>query len=72
MGYGLAEIEEKKQVTLRENHKQIFLSRKLGKIKQDIKIDFELEKCSQRSYNKTRAKKAFQALGFNSLLNYLP
>ena len=72
MGYGLAEIEEKKQATLRENHQQILLSRKLGKIKQDVEISFELEKCSQKSYNKARAKKAFQVLGFNNLLNYLP
>ena len=72
MGYGLAEIEERKQTILRENYQQILLSRELGKIKQDIEIDFELEKCSQKSYNKAQAKKAFQALGFNRLINYLP
>lgn len=72
MGYGLADIEDKKQTILRENRKQIVLSRKLGKIKQDIKIDFQLEKCEQKGYNKTRIEKAFRMLGFNSLINQLP
>ncbi len=72
MGYGLAEIEERKQAILRKNRQQIILSRKLGKIKQDVKTNFELEKCSQKGYNKARMKKAFQALGFYNLINYLP
>jgi len=51
---------------------QAFFSKKLSDIKRDVLIDFDLESCSFKRYDKEKATKAFKNLEFYSLLERLP
>jgi DNA polymerase I len=49
-----------------------FLSQDLARIDCQVPIDFELEACRVRAYDKTQVSQIFQQLGFKSLLRALP
>ncbi len=48
------------------------LSRLLASIKQDVAIDFDLERCRWDQYSRERAAGALQSIGFQSLVKRLP
>lgn len=49
-----------------------FLSKKLATILHDAPIDFELEKCVTKNYDKDRVSELFEKYSFNSLKGLLP
>jgi len=51
---------------------QAFLSKKLNQIKKDAPIDFNLEKCQWKDYDKEEVVQIFKALDFNTLIKRLP
>lgn len=51
---------------------QAFMSRELSVIKQDVPINFRLENCGFHRYNRERAAKALDDMGFRSLVGKLP
>ncbi len=51
-----------------EQEKEAYLSRELATIKQDLDIDFELEKASWHSFDKNEIVELFSSLEFKSLL----
>ena len=60
------------QKKLLANEKQAFLSKKLGKIVTDVPLDFNLQKCELKDFDRSKLVKLFQELGFKSLLPRLP
>ena len=55
--------------TLIKYKEQAFLSKSLVEIKIDALIDFNLEKCQWKGYNKGKVIEFFKKLGFYSLIN---
>lgn len=53
---------------LKEHKEDAFLSKELGTIKRDVKIDFDLEKAKFGKFDKTKIAELFASLEFNSLL----
>ena len=51
---------------------QALFSKMLAKIKRDVEIDFDLEKCRWKKYNKEKTIQAFKGLEFYSLIERLP
>ncbi|MBP7842663.1 hypothetical protein KA017_01530 [Candidatus Woesebacteria bacterium] len=49
-----------------------FLSKKLATIMHDAPVDFELEKCVTKNYDKDRVSELFEKYSFNSLKGLLP
>ena len=49
-----------------------FLSKKLATIMHDAPVDFELEKCVTKNYDKDRVSELFEKYSFNSLKGMLP
>lgn len=49
-----------------------FLSKKLATILHDAPVDFELEKCVTKNYDKDRVSELFEKYSFNSLKGLLP
>jgi len=56
---------------LLKNKEEAFLSKELGSLKNDVEIDFELEKYPQKGYNKKELISIFKSMGFESLVNRL-
>jgi DNA polymerase I len=56
---------------LLNNKKQAFFSRELVEINKKVPIDFELEKCSWKSYDKEKVINLLKKFEFNSLINRL-
>lgn len=65
-------IKPKLRELLSKYKEQAFLSKELAMIKKDTPIDFNLEKCWWREYNKKEAVQSLKNLGFYSLLKRLP
>lgn len=57
---------------LTEGKERAFLSKELSIIKQDVPLDFQLEDCSFRKYNREKAARSLKDIGFNSLIGKLP
>jgi len=51
---------------------QAFFSKKLVKIEKYVPIDFTLENCRRKKYNKDKVIEILEDLGFNSLINKIP
>lgn len=51
---------------------QAFFSKTLSEIKRDVPVDFNLEKCDFKEYNKERMTQVFKNLEFYSLIERLP
>src|SRR6056297_88561 len=56
---------------LQKNKEIAFLSKKLGSLKDDVKLDFKLEKYPQKGYNRKELISIFKSMGFESLVNRL-
>jgi DNA polymerase-1 len=55
------------------DHKELaFLSKELATIKRDVAVSHTLETCRIKAYDKQEVVKLFEALNFNSLLQFLP
>ncbi len=57
---------------LKADRDMAFLSKKLATILHDAPIDFELEKCVTKNYDKDRVSELFEKYSFNSLKGLLP
>ncbi len=64
-------IKLKLRETLIKYKEQAFLSKILAKIKIDTPIDFNLERCQWKGYNKNKVVDFFKKLEFYSLINRL-
>ena len=49
-----------------------FLSQKLARIMTDVPVDFDLERCRRRGYDRERCMAMFQELSFRCLVDRLP
>ena len=57
---------------LTENKEQAFQSKRLATIVRDVELDFDLNDCALKPYDKDKVFEIFQRLEFKSLLNRLP
>ena len=64
----LEEIPERFRAKLELGRDNAYLSRKLGTIELEVPIDFELEACRARDYDRARVLELFRELEFRSLL----
>ena len=60
------------RIKLLDGKAQAFLSRDLVKIKKDVPLDFSLEKCQWKSYNKGKITQILKEFEFYSLIERLP
>jgi len=65
-------IKTKVKELLLGQKEQAFFSRSLVEISRSVPIDFELEKCRWRRYNKEEATRALKELEFYSLIKRMP
>jgi len=65
-------INQRLRVKLEEYKEQAFLSKDLARIKRDVPIDFNLEKCRWKEYNKEKIIQTLKNLEFYSLIKRLP
>jgi DNA polymerase I len=63
-----AVLKPKVKEALKTNKEKAFLSLELVRTKQDVDIDFDLEKCKFGNFNEGAIKKEFEKLGFFSLI----
>ncbi len=66
------DIKQRIRDILIQNKEQVFFSQFLAKERTDAPIDFNLEKCVWKDYNKENVEKAFKQLNFYTLINRLP
>ena len=66
-----AEIKEKIREKLVNQKDQAFVSRMLGEINNNVVLDFELEKCAWKGYNKDKVVKILEEYGFKTLVKRL-
>ncbi len=57
---------------LANGHESALMSRELATIKSDVPLKLDLEECRVRKYEKDKAIKIFEELGFKSLISLLP
>lgn len=57
---------------LRENRERAFLSQELARIRRDVPIEFDLERCRWGKYDREKVGGIFQKFEFYSLINKLP
>jgi DNA polymerase-1 len=65
-------IPEKVREKLRNFKEQAFFSKILSEIKKDVPIDFDLNACQLKGYDKEKVKKILEEFEFHSLINRLP
>lgn len=65
-------VPEKIKIKLFQHKDQAFLSKKLAQIKKDVPINFDLENCQWKQYDKERAINVLKEFEFYSLINRLP
>ena len=68
----LKKIKPKLRKTLIRNKEQAFFSKMLATIQRDVGLDFNLEKCQWRDYDKRKASQYLKNLGFYSFIKKLP
>jgi len=68
----LTTTSERIKKLLLENKEQAFLSKMLAEIRCDVPIDFDLQKCEWKDYNKEKAVEMLEKFGFKSLIKRLP
>jgi len=72
------EIEETKKIQarfkkiLKDYEEQAYFSKSLAEIRSDVPIEFNLKDCAFKDYDREKVKKAFEDLGFHSLIRQLP
>lgn len=57
---------------LEQSHEQAYLSRKLSRIVTDVPLEFDLEACRARGYDRDKVVELFRQLDFRSLQERLP
>jgi DNA polymerase-1 len=67
-----AVLKPKVKEALKQNKDSAFMSRELVEMKKDVDINFSLESCAFRNFNKAKVEKKLYDLEFNSLVNRLP
>jgi len=67
----IADIKGATKEKLEKDKMQAFMSKKLGTIKTDVAVDFELEKCRTHDFDRGKLIKLFQELNFFSLIKRL-
>jgi DNA polymerase-1 len=65
----LEDIEARFSNKLKAHKDDAFLSRKLGRIVTDVPLEFELEACRAKEYDRDQIVEIFRQLEFRSLLN---
>jgi len=65
-------LKDKLKNSLLEYKEQTFFSKSLAKINQNVDIDFKLEDCDWKKYDKEKAIEILKKLEFNSLIQRLP
>ncbi len=55
-----------------KNKEQVFLSQTLARAERNVPIDFSLEKCEWKKYDKKKMEQIFKDLNFLTLINRLP
>lgn len=68
----LEKIKPRVLELLKAHRKQADVSRKLATIVQNVPVDFALDECLTKSYDRTKVVQLFQDLEFKSLLAKLP
>jgi DNA polymerase-1 len=69
----LDEITDKRARTALENGREsAYLSRELATIVTDVPVQFDLESCRTRDYDRSKVVALFRELGFRSLLKQIP
>jgi len=68
----LEKINKPVQKKLRESKDKALFSRRLVRIKKDVSINFELEKCRWKEYNKKKIISSLEKLGLMRLISKLP
>ncbi len=67
-----AVLKPKVKEALIKNKESAFMSRDLSEMKKDVKINFNLEACQFKGFNREKVEKKLSELEFNSLINRLP
>ena len=57
---------------LLENKEQAFFSRMLAQVKQDVDINFDINKCAWIGFEKPQIIQALEDFGFRTLIKRLP
>jgi DNA polymerase-1 len=68
----ISQVPQKLREKLLQYKEQALLSKEMAEIDRNVPIDFKLEKCKWKDYDKEKTKKVLQELEFNSLINRLP
>jgi len=72
IGGGLISVNQRLRAKLEEYKEQAFFSKSLARINQNVEIDFKLEDCNWKDYDKEKAIEILKKLEFNSLIQRLP
>lgn len=66
-----AGLNQRTRVLLEKYKEKAFLSRDLIQIERNVPVDFDLEKCQWKDYDKEKVIQAMKGLGFRSLIKRL-
>jgi len=67
-----AVLKPKVKEALKKNKESAFMSLQLVKMKNDVDINFRLEDCEFKNFDKNEVEKKLHELEFNSLINRIP
>jgi len=67
-----AKIKERYLKLIKEQKDQAFMSKKLVELDHHVPINFDLNECRIKNFDREKMARLFQELGFKSLLNRLP
>jgi len=70
--FALDKVDQPLRAKLEQYKDQAFVSKMLAEIKQDVPIDFNLEKCRWGYYNRDKVIKIFKDYEFKTLIGRLP
>jgi len=70
-GREISALNQRLRVKLEECKEQAFFSKMLAKLRYDVPIDFDLEKCAFGKYNKEKVVEIFKKLEFYTLIKRL-
>ncbi len=68
----LEKVNPSVQAKLEQYKEQAFLSKRLARIRKEVKIDFNLKNCRWPKYDKEEVTDLLEKFGFNSLIKRLP
>lgn len=68
----LDELKDRLRTILTDNKEQVLMSKRLAKIRTDLKIDLNLKEAAVTNFDFSKVVSLFHELGFKSLLSKLP